>query len=178
VVAASLPRALAETILRLAEHGGEAGHPVPAAGPPLRWTTKGVSLEARAARRPGRSLLASQAVVATKTSLAYVVFKLGLTVGQFSPSRYLRELVENTDFRKFDDGLRMTLDCTSPLADEIEARLASAQAQGVARVGTFRQEAALMTCFVPSATRSDHVHFVDGAMGGYAMAARALKQQG
>jgi hypothetical protein len=63
------------------------------------------------------------------------------------------------------------------LADRIEDRLASARAQGVARVGTFRQEAALMTCFVPSATRSDHVHFVDGAMGGYAMAARDLKRQ-
>ena len=28
-----------------------------------------------------------------------------------------------------------------------------------------------MTCFVPSPTRSDHVHFVDGAAGGYAAAA-------
>jgi hypothetical protein len=32
-----------------------------------------------------------------------------------------------------------------------------------------------MTCFVPSPTRSDHVHFIDGAMGGYAAAARAVK---
>ena len=32
-----------------------------------------------------------------------------------------------------------------------------------------------MTCFVPSPTRPDHVHFVDGAMGGYAAAARAVK---
>ncbi len=32
-----------------------------------------------------------------------------------------------------------------------------------------------MTCFVPSPTRSDHVHFVDGAAGGYAAAARAVK---
>jgi hypothetical protein len=32
-----------------------------------------------------------------------------------------------------------------------------------------------MTCFVPSPTSADHIHFVDGAMGGYAMAARALK---
>jgi hypothetical protein len=33
-----------------------------------------------------------------------------------------------------------------------------------------------MTCFVPSPTRRDHIHFVDGAMGGYAAAARSLKQ--
>jgi hypothetical protein len=28
----------------------------------------------------------------------------------------------------------------------------------------------------PAMTRSDHVHFVDGAMGGYAVAAQALKR--
>jgi hypothetical protein len=170
-------RALTETILVLAESGAEIGHPVPAAGPPLRWPPKGLELEARAVRRPGRSLLASRIVVGARTLVAYAVFKLGVRVGAFDPARYLRQLVENTDFRKFDDGLRMTLDCAPALADRIEERLASAQAQGVARVGTFRQEAALMTCFVPSATRNDHVHFVDGAMGGYAMAARALKRQ-
>lgn len=31
------------------------------------------------------------------------------------------------------------------------------------------------TCFTPSVTRSDHVHFIDGAGGGYASAALALK---
>ena len=33
----------------------------------------------------------------------------------------------------------------------------------------------MMTCFTPSAMRSDHVHFIDGARGGYASAATALK---
>jgi hypothetical protein len=33
----------------------------------------------------------------------------------------------------------------------------------------------MMTCFTPSALRSDHVHFIDGARGGYASAATALK---
>jgi hypothetical protein len=32
-----------------------------------------------------------------------------------------------------------------------------------------------MTCFTPSPTKSDHVHFIDGAQGGYAAAATALK---
>jgi len=32
-----------------------------------------------------------------------------------------------------------------------------------------------MTCFVPSYTSSNHVHFVDGARGGYATAAAAIK---
>ena len=71
----------------------------------------------------------------------------------------------------------MTLDCTPALADRLESLLASAAAAGLARYGVHRQSAALMTCFVPSPTRSDHVHFVDGATGGYAAAARTLKDK-
>ncbi len=33
----------------------------------------------------------------------------------------------------------------------------------------------MMTCFTPAPTRSHHVHFIDGAEGGYAAAATALK---
>jgi len=32
-----------------------------------------------------------------------------------------------------------------------------------------------MTCIVPSIADSSHVHFVDGASGGYALAAKRLK---
>jgi len=37
------------------------------------------------------------------------------------------------------------------------------------------QKTAMMTCIVPSAYSADHMHFVDGADGGYAFAARALR---
>ncbi|WP_409334737.1 DUF3095 family protein [Bradyrhizobium neotropicale] len=36
--------------------------------------------------------------------------------------------------------------------------------------------AANLTCFVPSPMRANHVHFVDGASGGYAFAAANLKR--
>jgi hypothetical protein len=38
-----------------------------------------------------------------------------------------------------------------------------------------RPKAAQITCFVPSITDRGHVHFVDGADGGYTMAATAMK---
>jgi Protein of unknown function (DUF3095) len=81
--------------------------------------------------------------------------------------------VENSDFRKYDDGLRMIIDCTPELADALERRLAAAK--GIANYGLHRQHGAMMTCFTPSPTRSDHVHFIDGAQGGYAAAASVLK---
>ncbi len=82
-------------------------------------------------------------------------------------------MAANADFRKFDDGLRMTLDCTLGFADALEARLTAAD--DFANWGLFRQKAAQLTCFVPSITERGHVHFVDGADGGYTMAASAMK---
>lgn len=163
-------------VLALAEGGAEVGHPVPGDGPAVIWPPPGLDLEARAAHRIGGSLAATRLWVGLRTLVAHAIFRSGVTVGGFDPGRYRRQLVRNTDFRKFDDGLRMTLDCTPVLADRLEALLAGAEAAGVALCGSHRQTAALMTCFVPSPTRSDHVHFVDGAMGGYAAAAQAVKQ--
>ena len=167
--------ALVAAIIELAEDAREVGRPVPAEGPALAWPPAGLSLEAAASRAKGGSRVLSRLGVAARTLVSHWIFKSGMRVGGFDPNRYRRQLVENTDFRKFDDGLRMTLDCTPPVADRLEALLDSARISGAARCGVHRQEAALMTCFVPSPTRSDHVHFIDGAMGGYAAAARALK---
>jgi hypothetical protein len=100
---------------------------------------------------------------------------LGIRFEGFDPAVYRRDVVANSDFRKFDDILRMTLDCTPDLADEIERRLAQARHDDIARFGLHRQSAALMTCIVPSIADSNHFHFVDGAAGGYALASRQLK---
>ena len=169
--------ALVQALLALAE-SGEAGRPVPDAGPEPVWPSAGLELEARATRAGSESLAVARTRVVLRALAAFLIFKAGRRVGGFDPARYRRQLVENTDFRKFDDGLRMTLDCTPALADRIEALLAAAEAEGVARAGTHRQTSALMTCYVPSPMQGGHIHFVDGATGGYAAAARALKATG
>lgn len=42
-----------------------------------------------------------------QTLLSYTVFRTGMRVGQFDPAVYRRQVVENSDFRKYDDNLRM-----------------------------------------------------------------------
>ena len=102
--------------------------------------------------------------------------RFGISVGGFVPKTYVQQVVENSDFRKYDDGLRMILDCTPELETRADAASRSRPPQpGIVRYGLHRQDAAMMTCFTPSAMRSDHVHFIDGARGGYASAATALK---
>jgi hypothetical protein len=166
-------RALIEDIVALVERSPASGRPVPPDGPPLRWPPAGVEFEARAQR--GGSLLKRQLGVLAHTLFAFVVMRFGIKVGGFVPKIYVQQVVENSDFRKYDDGLRMVLDCTPDLAQALSARLAAASSAGIARYGLHRQDAAMMTCFTPSALRSDHVHFIDGARGGYASAATALK---
>ena len=123
----------------------------------------------------GGSLLRRRAFVLANGLFAYLVMRFGISVGGFVPKTYVQQLVENSDFRKYDDGLRMVLDCTPELARNLGERLAQASAAGIVRYGLYQQDAAMMTCFTPSAMRSDHVHFIDGARGGYASAATALK---
>ena len=166
-------RKLIEDVIALVERSPDAGRPVPPGGPPLRWPPAGADFEARAAR--GGSLLKRRAAVLTFTLFAYLIMRLGISVGGFVPKTYVRQVVENSDFRKYDDGLRMILDCTPELEAALTRRLTLAASAGVARYGLHRQDAAMMTCFTPSALRSDHVHFIDGARGGYASAATALK---
>lgn len=166
-------RKVIEKILRLIERSPQAGRPVPSGGPALRWPPAGLDYEARAWR--GGSLAKRRALVFARTLFVYAVIRLGIKIGGFAPKLYLQQVVENSDFRKYDDGLRMILDCAEELAIALAQRLAAAAAQGVVRYGLHRQDAAMMTCFTRRATRSDHVHFIDGARGGYASAATALK---
>ena len=166
-------RKLIEDIIALSERSPDAGRPVPQEGPPLKWPPAGVEFEARAGR--GGSLLKRRVLVLANTLFAYVVMRFGISVGGFVPKTYVQQVVENSDFRKYDDGLRMILDCTPELERALTQRLVQAASEGIARYGLHRQDAAMMTCFTPSALRSDHVHFIDGARGGYASAATALK---
>jgi DUF3095 family protein len=166
-------RKVIEDVIQLVERSPEAGRPVPSNGPPLRWPPQGLEYEARAKR--GGPLAARRVFVLGWTLWSYVVMRFGIKVGKFVPKNYVQQLVENSDFRKYDDGLRMILDCTEELASALSERLARAAADSVVRYGLYRQDAAMMTCFTPSAMRPDHVHFIDGARGGYASAATALK---
>ena len=150
------------------------GHPVPFEGPGYRWPPPGLDLEARASRKD-QTLAGRKRSLWLQTLLALILFRTGWRLGQFKPGHYVRQTALNTDFRKFDDGLRMTIDCRSETADKLSRLLDEAESKGTVRFGLHRQAEALMTCIVPSIVTDDHLHFVDGADGGYAMAALQLK---
>ena len=172
-------RALIGEILELIERREtEIASPVPPQGPRFSFPTAGFDLGARTSRRAGEALGAARLRFGIKALFSWLVLRTGWKFRGFEPSHYLRQLAANSDYRKYDDGLRMTVDCSPALADEIENRLRAASDEGIVRYGLHRQKAALMTCYTPSIHQDDHIHFVDGAAGGYAAAASQLKASG
>jgi hypothetical protein len=137
---------------------------------------RAIWLEAAAARGPG-GRIGSAAKIVAEMLFAIYLERRGRAAGRFDPKRYRGWVARNSDFRKYDDALRMTVDCSSATADHLEAILRKAEAERIVDFGTHRQDAALMTCIVPSYVSDDHVHFLDGAGGGYALAAASLKEK-
>ncbi|MDK1385996.1 DUF3095 domain-containing protein [Sinorhizobium sp. 8-89] len=167
-------QALVGDIVALAEGEERGGHPVPENGPEPRLSMQGVAVESRAVAPRGRRFLA-WSWITLQSLVLFLCFKLGWNLGKFDVTQYKRDLVRNSDFRKFDDGLKMTIDIGVERLRQIEERLKRAADAGVSSYGLHQQDSALMTCIVPAAMSRDHVHFVDGAAGGYAMAAKNLK---
>ncbi len=168
--------ALYHDIIDLARSLERAGHPVPADGPGFEWPPEGLALEAHASRGK-RSLAVRKAQLLLETFIALIFFKTKIKLGSFDPIHYIYTSGINADFRKFDDGLKMTIDCDAETEARIRARLDQAQDAGLIHYAIHAQDLAIMTCIVPSVTADDHVHFVDGAAGGYAKAAEYLKSR-
>ncbi|MNE03882.1 DUF3095 domain-containing protein [Agrobacterium tumefaciens] len=172
-------RQLVVDLVDLAAQDARDGHPVPEDGPKLGFVKEGLGLEARAgaAYRDGWGQKRRSLRILGETLLVNLLDLTGLSLGRFNATRYRRSVASNTDFRKFDDGLKMTVDIDAERLEEIRARLEQGRLSGTCYFGLHEQDAALMTCIVPSPLSRDHMHFVDGADGGYAAAASRLKQQ-
>ena len=165
---------LADRVLAIAHKLERDGHPIPVQGAGVRWPPGGVGLEARASRGGG-PLGRRRLKLLFETLLAWFFLRTGIPVGGFDPRQYRRAVGRNADFRKFDDGLKMTLDCDPATLSELRSVLRAGREAGIVDFGLYEQDEAMMTCIVPSALSADHVHFVDGASGGYAEAAARIR---
>lgn len=91
--------------------------------------------------------------------------------------QYTEEMIMNSDYKKFDDMLRMVIDCTKDQATKIIEFLEAKKTKNQIVYGTHYSKTALVTCFLESLQKDKHIHFVDGNDGGYALAAKELKKQ-
>jgi len=169
-------RALVFDILAIVGAEERAGHPIPPEGPQPAVLLAGY--EAKTMTQPNKlKRIASRVGIAAMSLLLIVLRRFNLNIGSFSIRAYARDLAQNTDFRKFDDALKMTVDLNKEQLENVTEILERAARDGICHYGLHTQNEALVTCIVPSVLSRDHMHFVDGAMGGYAEAASRLKQK-
>lgn len=131
------------------------------------------------ARRHGRNALAKALYLAKIVPVTWagkICLRRGLKMGRFDGARYGAETIDNSDYIKFDNALRLTMDISHAQKASLEAYLEELHRQGKIYYGLHEAAAAVMTCLVFD-YQSDHYHFIDGADGGYSLAARNLKKQ-
>lgn len=103
-------------------------------------------------------------------------FRLKLPIF-FDAQGYTDQIGVHSDYRKFDDRLRMVIDCTPEEATKIESYLQDKASEGKLFFGVHYSDFSVMTCLVENLQQGGHIHFIDGGQGGYAVAAKNLKNQ-
>lgn len=108
--------------------------------------------------------------------LGFIFIKLKVRTQTSDWGEYTSLVVTTTDYQKFDDSLRMVIACTTEERIRLEEYLKSQYKQRKLYFGIHISDRALMTCLVFE-RNGRQVHFIDGADGGYALAAKELKSQ-
>ena len=158
--------------------GDEASHPV--ALPSLAMSLSGERLGNEVGvRAAGRGPLGKWlALMRTRwiVALGWFLMKFGIRTAETDWGRYKETLVSNTDVRKFVDIYRQVLAGTGAQRSALNAWLEERYARGELVYGLHVTDRAHMTCLVFNYA-GRHLHFIDGADGGFFLAARAFKER-
>lgn len=108
--------------------------------------------------------------------LGRLFMRLGLKTGETSWGEYKQEVVSNTDYKKFDGMLHQVLSGTTGQRYQLTAYLEDRLLRRECVYGLHVSNSALVTCLIGKRS-GEHYHFIDGADGGYTLAAAAMKQR-
>jgi hypothetical protein len=108
--------------------------------------------------------------------LGWIFMTFDMHVGGVPWGNYKSDLVRNTDFKKFDGVLREVLSGTTAQREQLTDYLEDLFKNRKCVYGIHASSSALITCLINNRD-GDHFHFIDGADGGYAIAATRMKQQ-
>ena len=108
--------------------------------------------------------------------IGLLLMKFGIKTGTFNWGGYKQLVLETTDYKKFDDALRMVVSGTTGQRKKLITYLEKKFKESRLVYGFHVSDRALMTCLVFERD-GRQVHFVDGADGGYALAAKNMKER-
>ncbi len=94
-----------------------------------------------------------------------------------SGKNYLQKLVELTDTLTIDGRINTVITGTTQQRETLKSYLNHLEEKGKIKYGLHVSEQSVMSCYVRDMKKNDHIHFVDGAGGGYTKAANQLKNK-
>ena len=134
-----------------------------------------LTLEA-AVRAPAARRAAYRRKAWLQTLIGRPLVAFGLKTQETDWAEYPQKLRASSDYRKFDDTLRMVLSGSAAQREALTEFLQEQHQAGRLVYGLHISDRATLTCLVFN-RMGKQVHFVDGADGGYTAAARQLKAQ-
>ena len=114
--------------------------------------------------------------IVTENLLGWIFMRFGLTAGEVAWDKYKQELVNASDYQKIDDSLRMVISGTPEQTQQLLQFLEHHSWAGSLSYGLHVSDRALVTCMIFNRSNC-HIHLIDGADGGYALAAQNLKER-
>jgi hypothetical protein len=111
-----------------------------------------------------------------ETALGSLLMNLKVKTEELDWGVYKDIAIAATDYRKFDDMLRMVISGNEWRRKKLTGYLERNYREGKLVYGLHVSDRALMTCLVFE-RGGRQVHFVDGADGGYALAAKDMKER-
>ncbi|HEY9833856.1 MAG TPA: DUF3095 domain-containing protein [Stenomitos sp.] len=105
-----------------------------------------------------------------------ILTKIKIRLGLIDWKHQKQTLIADSDYQKFDDTLRMVISGNSAQRAKLISYLENQYKMGKLVYGFHVSDRALMTCLVYKA-QGRHTAFIDGADGGYALAAKVLKEK-
>ncbi len=91
--------------------------------------------------------------------------------------RYLQKLIELTDTLSIDGRINTVITGTSEQRVTLISYLDKLERSNIIKYGLYVSQESVMSCYVRNMSTDEHIHFVDGADGGYTKAANNLKKK-
>ena len=142
------------------------------------YSNKKLSYEVkvRAFRKGIKKFISHWLLIRLQNILGWMFMKYDMNVGNVLWGDYKKDFVQNTDFKKFDGILREVISGNDKQRQKLENYLRQRYENGDCVYGINVSDSALVTCMINNRS-GEHFHFVDGADGGYTMAAIKMKEQ-
>jgi hypothetical protein len=158
----------------------------PAEHHPLRASTHrragakrlGVEIAVRARGARGWARFRQTLIVRLQILLSVAAMSLRLPIhaGKKDLSRLIEDNLASSDYRKYDNTLKMVVALDRASRNALQIVLETARTEGSIFYGLHVTDRAMITCLMHTGAGHE-VHFVDAADGGYAYAAKQLKTQ-